>query len=361
MKAGRPAIPVLIGPFSGPVHGVSVISRKLAETLAASGVAVVRIDLAPPGWRRGFFYHLVRALRALTGVARVLIGKGRPRYVMNVDSGLGLAYNIALALAARVRSRPVALYHHSSRYVWSDSFLLRLLLRTVGREPPQIFCSEKMADLFQARYGPRHPLIISNAAWVEPPPPGCGSEGGLRLGLLSSLSLAKGVGRALETFEELRRRGLAAELALAGPIPDDAVRALIAAARAKWKGAVSWAGALGEADKGAFYGGLDVFLFPSLYADETQSLVVPEALAAGTPVVAYDHRFVAELLGSGGLVVPPEQDFGRAAADFAAQGQDAAVRQARRQAAGAQYVALARQAQGQTARLIDWMLGREGG
>ena len=41
---------------------------------------------------------------------------------------------------------------------------------------------------------------------------------------------------------------------------------------------------LGEA-KSRFYADIDLFLFPSLYAHETQSIVVPEAMAAGMPVL----------------------------------------------------------------------------
>jgi len=139
---------------------------------------------------------------------------------------------------------------------------------------------------------------------------------------------------------------------------DQAAGALLGEAQAEFGDRLRLRGVLTGADKPAFYGGLDVFLFASLYPHETQSLVVPEALAAGTPVVAYDHRFVGEVLGQGGMLVPAGQDFAAQAAGFvlAAEGE---VRRARRAAARAQFEAERARAEGQVERLIAWACGGE--
>ena len=205
-----------------------------------------------------------------------------------------------LALAARVTGQGMLLYHHSSRYVQDASSLMRLLLAAAGPEAPQVFCSPKMAALFRNNYGATGPvLIVGNAAWVDPPALGQGSANGLRLGFLSSLTLEKGLGRALATLRHARGQGLEAELVLAGPLVDSEARMLLEQAQAEFGPALSYRGVLTGTDRASFYGALDVFLFPSLYAHETQSLVVPEALAASTPVIAYDHRYVGEMLGQG--------------------------------------------------------------
>src|SRR5690348_1733628 len=113
------ARPVLIGPFSGPVHGVSSINNALRSIMRECGLEPGIIDLSPGSHPRGLSYHLTRSARAFTGAIRVLTAPlgGRHRYVMSLDGGGGLIYNILLAMVLRVTGQAVCFYHHSSRYV----------------------------------------------------------------------------------------------------------------------------------------------------------------------------------------------------------------------------------------------------
>ncbi|MDE2079820.1 MAG: glycosyltransferase family 1 protein [Burkholderiales bacterium] len=91
----------------------------------------------------------------------------------------------------------------------------------------------------------------------------------------------------------------------------------------------------------AHYASADVFLFPSL--TETFGNVVPEAMASGLAVLAYDHAAAGQLLrhGANGLLAPP--------------GDEAAFRDLARQLAAdpARVRALGRQAR-LTAERLDW-------
>jgi glycosyltransferase involved in cell wall biosynthesis len=358
----KPILPVLVGPFSGPVQGVSIIANALRALMENRGLAPAIIDLSPGRQPRGLGYHAVRAARTAWGLSRILVWAllGPPRrYVMNLDGGAGLIYNIALTLALRLTSQPVLFYHHSSQYVLKDSALMRLLLRLAGKAP-QVFCSEKMARLFSQRYGGQgEALIINNAAWVAPAPdlPMRQNDGRLRLGFLSALSLEKGLGRAIEALRLLRERGVLAQLELAGAASDPQAEALIARARQEFGDALIVRGVVQGGDKARFLSNLDYFLFPSLYPHETQSLVVPEALSAGVPVIAFDHRFVGEVLGEGGLLLPSSANFSMAAADWIAAGQGTA--EERRRSARGQFEAGRREAAGQVDRLVAWSQGAE--
>jgi len=352
----KPVTVILIGPFPGPVHGVSVINAKLADRMAAQNLCVERIDLSP-GSRRGIAYHATRTFRTLGGFFRLLGLRGKRRAIMSVDGGGGLLYNIVLALALRLTGQDMALYHHSTGYVVADSALMRALLAVAGPRVPHIFCSEKMAALFCARYrNSGAVLIVNNAAWIDPPAPGPGSQGGLRFGFLSALTLEKGLGRAIDTLRQAHQQGLDAELVLAGAVVNPAGERLLREAQVEFGSALTWRGVLSGTDKADFYRTLDVFLFASLYSHETQSLVVPEALAAATPVIAYDHRFVGDILGQGGLLIPGTEAFaGKAVAWIAAGRNDWP---SRRGAARRQFEHEWTQAAGQLDRLIAWASGR---
>lgn len=72
-----------------------------------------------------------------------------------------------------------------------------------------------------------------------------------------------------------------------------------------------FAGQRGGSDLAAHYASADLFLFPSL--TETFGNVVPEAMASGLPVLAFDHAAAATLIRppANGLLVRPgdEEDF----------------------------------------------------
>lgn len=59
-----------------------------------------------------------------------------------------------------------------------------------------------------------------------------------------------------------------------------------------------------------------MFLFPTTFRNEAQSLVVLEAVAAGVFVIAYGSAFIPSLLkGGAALIVPCEIDFRCAAVE----------------------------------------------
>ncbi|HEY2010109.1 MAG TPA: glycosyltransferase family 4 protein [Rhizomicrobium sp.] len=345
---------VCVGSFPPPVQGASVINQNLHSRLLAQGIAAQAIDLSPGG-ARGWSYHITRTLRTLQGVFRILLTPGRRRYLMSIDGGGGLIYNILLAAAMCMRRQPRLFYYHSTSYLRSENRLMRLLLKIAGDRTLHVACTARMLSQLGALYGVKvSGLVVNNAAWVDiPPVSGTPTREVLRLGLLSGLTTEKGPERAVQTLRELRRRGVNAELALAGAIQDSATQALLDDAAREFGPAVQYAGIITGAAKTSFYAGLDYFLFPSLYRHETQSLVVPEALAAGIPVIAYDHEFVGEVVGAGGYLIPANEDFADRAADWILAG-DAA---ARRGMARAQIGNLRVQAEGQIDKILDWAQG----
>lgn len=352
MKKQKTAL--IIGSFPGPLNGMNLVNQKLSEFLRTRGLRVFTIDLAPGGhWAS---YHPIRMFRTLTGLARLLF-PSLPRgcCIMSLDGGLGLIYNIALAAAIKARGRELLLYHHSTNCISSDSALMRILLGLVGERTGHIMCSAAMLSAFRRRYGISSPgFVVNNAVWISAPMPARTEQRSvLRLGHLGGLNYEKGLGRVFDTLREILRRGHRVELFLAGFLQGQEARQGLVAAQEEFGPAIHFAGVVAGDAKAAFYQNLDYFLFPSLYRHETQSLVVPEALAAGVPVVAYDHRFVGEVLGDGGLLVPDGSQFAGVAADWILSGNLTE----RRLAAKAQMDKLRKLAEGQLDLIAAWANG----
>lgn len=357
------AIPVLIGPFPQPYHGVTIANEKFVRRFRMRGIAVDCINISPGREKKSLSYHASRVIRTMVGILRILMAPHSPerRYEMSVDGGLGGLYNLVLAAAVRLRAAPLILYHHSTDYIIETRWLVQWLFRIAGPKASHIACSRKMFEMLRDRYGlPDRFFLISNAAWIEPvdvvaycPTPDC-----VTVGFLSALNEEKGALRALETFELLKLRGVAAKIRLAGVHVTESVRKAVDVAKQKYGTDVDFLGTIPASDKIAFFASLDYFLFPTLYRHETQSSVTAEAMAEGVPVIAYDHRFVGELIGSdGGLLVPTTSHFAEVAAEWIAGGAGTADRSVRRARTAEHYNKVHAEASGQVDRVVCYLVG----
>jgi hypothetical protein len=80
---------------------------------------------------------------------------------------------------------------------------------------------------------------------------------------------------------------------------------------------IAYLGAIHGASKLKFFADINVFLFPSLYRNETQGIVNLEALAADLPVVAYGQCCIpSDLNDPSCAVLNPNLNFETAALDF---------------------------------------------
>jgi len=140
----------------------------------------------------------------------------------------------------------------------------------------------------------------------------CGvAEAGEYFAFLGRVSPEKGVDRAIEIAKRLGvplkiaakvdRRDAAFHSHKIAPLLDHPL--------------IEFVGEIGEHDKGAFLGGARALLFPIDWP-EPFGLVMVEAMACGTPVIAFDRGSVPELIDHGvtGFVVPDLETAVQAAA-----------------------------------------------
>jgi glycosyltransferase involved in cell wall biosynthesis len=238
-----------------------------------------------------------------------------------------MPYTMALVAAARLVDMNIVLYYHSSNYLRRRSRILSLTVRVAGPRCLHVLASEDMVRSFRALYPTAARFqVIDNCAYVsEAAAARSEMREPVRIGLLSNLTLEKGLGLAIDTARELDRRGVPVRLILAGPLVGSEAQAAADDARRELGEAVEFRGLVLGETKSRFYQDIDVFLFPSLYPHETQSIVVPEAMAAGVPVLVHDHAFIRNLLAdcdADHLLLPPDGSFPVRAADAIAGWRD---------------------------------------
>jgi glycosyltransferase involved in cell wall biosynthesis len=122
---------------------------------------------------------------------------------------------------------------------------------------------------------------------------------------------------AIDTVSALARRGVRARLRIAGAAVSVSYRDALQS-RAETAGIrdqIEWLGQIPRDQLASLYRSSDVFLFPCAFEGEGQGLTYMEAMACGTPVVAYPRGGARELLQGGRVAVLAETPDGDGFAD----------------------------------------------
>ncbi len=187
-----------------------------------------------------------------------------------------------------------------------DSYLRKLHNRTLATMVP----TQAMVLELEAR-GYRNVTLLSRGVAIEQFRPEHRSHGlraawgagpdDLVVMLVGRLAKEKNVGLVVAAFRAIQARVPGARLVLVGDGPQ---RTVLEESCPQ----AHFAGVRKDQDLAAHYASADMFLFPSV--TETFGNVVPEALASGLAVVAYDQAAARELIVSGenGWLVPTGDD-----------------------------------------------------
>ena len=314
-----------IAPLPPRYSGQTMSSVNLAKRLQAAGISLQVSDTALRN-PVGIQYKFARALRLLRSLLHCATCTA-PRVYISVNANRGMWVTITQVALARLRGRKVFLHHHTNGHLTKRERVARILFQRAGPNAVNIVICETMAEQMRTYYpetATNDIICVSNIGVVadldtildtkplgKPP---------FVLGHLSNLTIEKGCLRAIDTFLLARKAGLARELVLAGPIHDSDLRKKVETQVSESCGAIRYLGPVHGTKKTEFFDSIDVFLFPTLYRNETQGIVNLEALSTGRPVVAYSLCCIIEDLADPSCcLVPPEAEFAPFAINFLAQ------------------------------------------
>ncbi|MEN1681143.1 MAG: glycosyltransferase family 4 protein [Planctomycetota bacterium] len=296
---------VVIAAMPPPVTGMTSATKHVVQRLRERGDVTVWTTSGgdrPPGVQR----HVRRALRYFLAIF-VLAGqriRGVRHLYLVANSGSGLWFDIGMLTVARLLRYQTTMHHHVYAYINRPDRRMAWLDRSLRRGGAHVFLSEGMRDDFVERYSSTTKALVAHnpvsvVSQPRTPPSEFTSDRPLRLGLLANLTIEKGVGLAIETFETLHQQGVPVILELAGPERGEEVEQLVARACERYPGRVMSIGPVYGEEKLAYLQRVDVMLFPTQYPNEAQPLVLLEAWSAGAPVLAYNRGCI------GGMANPP--------------------------------------------------------
>jgi glycosyltransferase involved in cell wall biosynthesis len=307
-----------VGPLPPPVNGFSSVCAMMLDRLKTR-MPVAVFNRAPN--LRARAYGILQQLANPARFLGMCLGRREVVLYLALSGGRGQLVDSIYVLISKVFRRPIFVHHHSFVYINSPSWLNRCFFALV-RDQAHIVLSPNMGESLTRVYGlnPGAVRVVSNAAFYGADDDHARADGDdsapLQLGFLSNITFEKGIVEFFGILKKLKQSGVKYRAHIAGPLAPDAqpiFDELLEAAHD-----VEYVGAVYGAQKERFYRQLDVFVFPTNYANEAEPLVIYEAMRQGVHVIACDRGSIAEMLRNGaGLAFPREHIVESAAAQIA--------------------------------------------
>jgi glycosyltransferase involved in cell wall biosynthesis len=201
-----------------------------------------------------------------------------------INGGFGQVYDLIYIVLCRVFVNKIYIHHHSFNYLNDKSSLFGLLNRIAGDKAVHIVLGERMGNLLTQLYGIESSRItvVSNLSFFESSASASPiqAERGVILGHLANLCIEKGVGIFIDVCRELQALDVEFSAQIAGPFADENSRVIVMQAVEDIP-QINYMGALYAERKSAFYDSIDCFIFPSMYKNEAEPLVLYEAALSG--------------------------------------------------------------------------------
>jgi glycosyltransferase involved in cell wall biosynthesis len=302
---------IFIAPMPPPVTGRTLASEFVSRYLQAQGFRLANISIGRP---RGPFPGYRRPIRLAVALSKIFALALRPRWrrasaYLAVDDGSGAYFTGLAAALLRCFSIPVVLHHHSFAYLGTRTHGMGWTVRAAGPEAIHATNCAAMAMELQRLYPlAARTLRLSNVKLTSAMPLQKQAEGPLILGHLSNLSEEKGIGVVGHLTERLAEQRLPCTLRIAGPMQDRLAEKVVDELTRRYEWVEYW-GPVGGDRKTAFFTGLDMFLFPTLYPTESSPLVLFEAISAGATIVANARGCIREQFASTGQICDDPDDF----------------------------------------------------
>ena len=282
--------------------GIEAVVAGLVDGLVDRGHDVTLIGAGPPGSRARYVpvYDEPQSDRVGEAIPEVIHAAAAARVVAELDVDVVHDHTLAGPLTAGSRRAPTVVTAHGC-VVGEPGWYLRELGKTVGL----VAISEA-----QRRLAPDLHWVgcVHNAVDVESFPVGDGSDGYLLF--LGRFSPDKGAHLAIDVAHRL---GMS--ILLAGKIAEPGERRYFdEAVRPHLGPRVCYVGPADDQFKRELFRGAEALLFPISW-EEPFGLVMVEAMACGTPVVALHRGSVPEVVLDGvtGFVVRDPDDLAAAA------------------------------------------------
>jgi glycosyltransferase involved in cell wall biosynthesis len=296
----------LVGIFPPPLHGMSLINLYVMNLVAKKGPYLV-INYSPKTLNRHFYVGIYKLILIPKNLINLLLALNRRQIgsiYIGLSAGKGQIFDLLFIGLGRLFRRNLFLHHHSYSYINKPTLLSRSLFFLAGKNVRHIVSTKTMQLDLKSTYKVKHVENISGIfaldSWKSSR---CKRETINVVGYLSNISFEKGIIEFLETAEVAQKETPNIKFILAGPFQDLKIKSYLIKKLALL-GNVEYIGSLVGDSKRQFYESIDLFLFPTKNQDESEGLVIHEAMSMGIPVILHKRKQVFDILNDDeGIIV----------------------------------------------------------
>lgn len=308
---------IIVGTFPPPWTGASNANAAVRDYFKSVGARAESIDTAPKTLDRRFSQRLGRLPKVVHAWIRIIQlraprRKHRCLLYLSAAGGPGLLYDLMTIVLSRILHIEIVVHHHNWTYLRKRSSLAYAVVTIAGQRARHVVLCAYMGQLLERLYRVTRWQVLSNQFLVkqEVRPR---VRGKLRtIGFISNLTVEKGTNIVLDLARHVRNSEWEdVKIVIAGPCSDASLISKLK--RAERDGLIEWRGPAYDNEKKKFWNDVDVFIFPSFYANEAEPIVLWEAMTSGCPVIAYDRGCISSQLDGHGLTIPVGDDFCTAA------------------------------------------------
>lgn len=230
----------------------------------------------------------------------------------SLNSGYGLYLDLLFLIGCKLMQKRIILHHHSYGYIKTKSSVVALISNVMDSDDVMIFLSNKMCDDFGAVYSHNSQPLSLNNIFQYPDnivPKDRVVNDVLNVGYISNITVDKGFLILCDLIELIAYdRNINCQFIIAGDFHDDASKTRFDRLSVDAKNIIDYKGAVFGEEKSSFFTSIDLLLFPTIYRNEAQPMVLVEALLYGVPVLSTNRGTISELIGQcGGFVVDDDE------------------------------------------------------
>ena len=297
-----------------PVNGQSVANVGFRKLFESNGIQVSHLSTSSKTnvvRRKKISYRLISLFHNCLEIIRS--GTAADFFYISLAANLGKIESLIYVCLISIIKKDVLVHHHTYSHIKYKSFPLICINSIIRNRGYHIFNCEGMKREYCDKYDFPMEKCFSF--------PNMLIMGGLPtfkrlnkkvdnvvLGHMSNLSFDKGLSVVVDSFIEAKNTGLADKLILAGPFGSENEEKYIKDVLSK-ESSIDYIGPVYGEDKSKFFRDLTIFLFPSVYKNETQGIVNIESICNSVPVIAYNQCCIAETIGSAGSCINRNEDF----------------------------------------------------
>ncbi len=301
-----------------PTHGLSNVNRYMLKEAKEKKCNLKVINTCPsflavffPGKLWSIFKLLFNIFCSVR-LFFVLVFCSDKRVYRSINGGLGQIYDVFYIIICRVFGSTIYIHHHSFAYLNKKSRLFSVLSSVAGSNVQHIVLGERMGQLLSEKYDIAGSKIkvLSNLSFFESHQSTnqFNASEYITIGHLSNLCVDKGIQIFADLCKSLSFKGIKYKAIIAGPFSDPESKDIVNGLVQGYEG-IEYLGPLYGEDKDLYFNSLDLFVFPSMYINEAEPLVIYEAAEYGAFILGTQQGCMDEvILSLGGNTFPVSED-----------------------------------------------------